>query len=253
MEESSRLVGVTSLRLRLGDHHVRVASDSRKGVQLLKSALADILLDDESDAELAFMLNGPRSLQRSHFLLDRSGVVVSQNRGLEAGLSALAGHLTAFLPTSDGRIRVRGRVIIKGNYAILCMSPVLEFPRLSERNLARNGLKMIDRLAVDIDPDSVWVRQEQVPWTGLVGLGFGPGHADVHCRMPIGAILVAVPSSVASPTSCNLAAHVAANAIGGSPSEILAGCAALVRNVQVARVGLSGGEAELVETIHRLD
>jgi hypothetical protein len=243
---------VTNLNLRIGHHDVRVACDSRKGSRLLESSLAAHLVNRGESPELAFLLNGPRSLQRSHFLIDRSGFTLSRNRGLEAGLAALASHLTALLPAPVGHFRVRARAIIKDGTAVLCTSPLLLAPRLSERVLVKNDLLLIDRLAVDIGSEGV-VSNEPIPWPRLAELEPGPGHARPHGRRPVSAVLLALPGGMATPTKAAVAAHLAEQTIEGDPLQILEGCARLVERADIVGVHLPQDEASLSELIQAVE
>ncbi|HEV2309008.1 MAG TPA: PqqD family protein, partial [Acidimicrobiia bacterium] len=123
-ENSSRL-GTVTLSLRLGEKTVRIACDSRRGARKLRGALADHIVDGDEDAALAFVLTAPQALKRTHLLVDRSGFVLSEGRGLDAGLHALACHLTALLPPAPGTVRIRTRGIVSGDRTIVCLFPLL--------------------------------------------------------------------------------------------------------------------------------
>ena len=97
------------------------------------------------------MLTAPQGLQRNHRLVDRSGFVLSEGRGLDSGLHALASHLTALLPPAPGTVRIRTRGVAAGDRTVLCLPPLLYFPEIGERDLAAAGLGLLDRLAVDVE------------------------------------------------------------------------------------------------------
>jgi hypothetical protein len=49
--------------------------------------------------------------------VDRTGFVLSEGRGLDPGIQALASHLTALLPPVPGTVRIRARAVVAGERA----------------------------------------------------------------------------------------------------------------------------------------
>ena len=174
MENAAR--GMTSLNLRFGDQTVGVACDSRRGVRKLRAALPDHVEESDGDVPVGFVLGAPVGLDRSHQLMDRSGLVHSKGRGLDAGLHALASHLTALLPLEPGTVRVRAGAVAAGDRTVVCLFPLLLVPRIEEAELAGAGYDRIDRLALDIDVATGRIVNPPIPWPGLTALGPAAGH-----------------------------------------------------------------------------
>jgi hypothetical protein len=220
-ENESRL-GTVSLVLELGGHRVRIACDSRRGARMLREALGDDVVEDADDAPLAFVLTAPQGLKRRHRLVDRTGFVLSEGRGLESGLHALASHLTALLPPAPGLVRIRTRSVTAGKGAIMCLFPLLYYKAIDEERLARVGLSLVDRLALDLDPATGRVVNPQIPWPGLADLRAGPAHAGTGGTIDVTAVVHAAPmSGWAPPTRTALAAEIAANSTAGSVDDVL--------------------------------
>ena len=99
-----------TLALRFGDQTIRIrVRFTASQVRGSPRALAEHVVEDhDDDAPLAFVLTGPQGLQRHHRLVDRSGLVLSEAKGLDTGLRALS-HLTVFLPPPPGTARIRAR------------------------------------------------------------------------------------------------------------------------------------------------
>jgi hypothetical protein len=226
-ENESRL-GTVSLVLELGRHRVRIACDSRRGARLLREALVDHIVED-ADAPLAFALTAPHGLKRHHRLIDRSGFVLSEGRGLESGLHALASHLTALLPPAPGVVRTRARAVASGTRAIMCLFPLLYFPVVEEQRLVDAGLSFVDRLALDLDPASGRVVNPPIPWPVLAALRAGPAHAGTGGTTELTAVVHAAPMSGWDPPSQTaVAGEIAANAMGGTLQEVLDAAVLLV-------------------------
>jgi hypothetical protein len=221
-ENESRL-GTVALNLRFGEQTVRVACDSRRAARKLRDALADHLVDGDGDgdAPLAFVLTAPQGLKRAHRLVDRSGFALSEGRGLDAGLHALASHLTALLPPTPDTVRIRARGIVAGDRTILCLSPLLYLPLIDERDLAERGFQLIDRLAVDVDTQTGRIANPDIPWAALAALGAGPGHIGTGGTRTVAAVVDAAPAATAPPTPAAMAARLAANGLHGSIADLL--------------------------------
>jgi len=249
-ENESRL-GTVSLVLELGGRRVRIACDSRRGARMLREALADHIVDDADDAPLAFVLTAPQGLKRRHRLIDRTGFVLSEGRGLESGLHALASHLTALLPPAPGVVRIRTRSVTGGKGTIMCLFPLLYYAGIDEQRLGRVGLSFVDRLALDLDPATGRVVNPQIPWPALADLRAGPAHAGIGDTVDVTAVVrAAAMSGWAPPSRAALAAEIAANSTSGSVDEVLDTARLLVergavRSTQVESEPLFGVLTEL--------
>ncbi len=219
MENSVR--GMTSLSLRFGDRTVGVACDARRGVRKLRSALADHIVGDETEAPVGFVLTAPAGLQRTHHLADRSGFVHSQGRGLDAGLHALASHLTAFLPPEPGTVRVRAGAVVSGDQIVVCLFPLLLVPELAEGELAGAGFGLIDRLAIDIEVSSGRIVNPSIPWPTLADIGAGPGHLGPEVSGKVTTVVTASPAGSPALSRAASVVTLANGALHGDPREIL--------------------------------
>lgn len=218
--ESTSRLGTVSFNMKFGDHSVRVACDSRRGARRLRSALADHIVDGE-EASLGFVLTAPQGLQRHHTLIDRSGIVLSRGRGLDSGLHALAGHLTALLPPAPGSVRIRARAVVSGSEAVVCLFPLLYAPSVEERLLARAGWAVVDRLALDIDPATGQITNPEIPWPELAELGPGPVHAGPGGAMTPAALVVPAPEGVGAASRAEIVTALASNGLHGTRSDLL--------------------------------
>lgn len=246
-ENASRL-GTVNLVLQFPDHRIRVACDSRRGARRLRAALAEHHVGDGADdAPLGFVLTAPQALQRNHTLTDRAGLVLSEGRGLDAGLHALASHLTALLAPEPGTVRFRARALVRRDgRAIVCLHPHLLFPTMKERVLVRLGLSVIDRLALDIEPETGRLTFPDVPWPDLARLAPGAGHAGTGGARTPAAIVVAAPAGSPMPSEGAVAAALASNGLHGSPTDVLD---AATRLAHGAVVKTAPPEARALETV----
>lgn len=233
--ESTSQLGTVSFNLRLGDETIRIACDSRRGAKRLRSALADHILDGD-DGPLGFVLTAPQGLQRHHTLIDRSGFVLSRGRGLDSGLHALAGHLTALLPPARGSVRVRARAVVSGSEAVVCLFPLLYVPAIEERVLARVGWAVVDRLALDIDLATGQIMNPEVPWPELAALGPGPAHAGPGGAMRAAVLVTAAPEGSGEPTRAAAATALAASGLHGSRGDLLDAAIRLSKGAAVRAV-----------------
>jgi hypothetical protein len=249
-ENSSRL-GTVSLNVRLGERTVRVTCDSSRGARTLRAALADHVVDDVEDAPLAFVLTAPQGFTRTHSLTDRSGFVLSEGRGLNSGLHALGSHLTALLPPASGVVRIRARALVSGEHTVLCLFPVLFFPVLQERDLADGGLRIIDRLALDIEPDTGTIANPPMPWPQLEQMGGGGAHLGTGGVRPITDVLMPPTSPGAGPADlATVVATIAGSGLCGSTTALLN---AATEIAQRARVLSAPAEPDqLVKTLGEL-
>jgi hypothetical protein len=231
-ENASRL-GTVTHTLRLGEHTVRVACDSPRGSRTLRAAFANHIVDGGEDAALAFVLTAPQALKRTHLLVDRSGFVLSEGRGLDAGLHAIASHLTALLPPAPGTVRIRARGIVSGDRTIVCLFPLLYFPVIGERELARAGLHLIDRLALDVELRTGHVANPPVPWPALSNLGAGPAHVGTGGTAAVSAVVQGTLPGSAPPTQAGIVASIAANGLHGSVADLLDAAILLVQGAEL--------------------
>jgi hypothetical protein len=227
-ENSSRL-GTETLVLRFDHHRVRVACDSRRAARTLRRALADHVDDHDDDAPLGFVLTAPQGFKRTHLLVDRAGFVLSAARGLDAGLHALAGHLTALLPPAPGTVRFRARSAETGDRTVVCLVPLLYSPVIPERDLARAGLRLVDRLVLDVDLATSAVVSPEIPWPALRDLGAGSGHVYRGGTRTVSAVVDAAPRGTSPPpTQAAVVARLAADGLHGSITELVDAAAALL-------------------------
>jgi hypothetical protein len=219
-ENASRL-GTVSLILRFGAKSVRVACDSRRGARRLSAALADHLAESDEDAPLGFTFSAPQGLQRHHRLEDRAGFLLSEARGLDSGLHALASHLTALLPPRPGAVRIQARGVVAGGRTIMCLSPLVYVPPLAEDDLARAGLRLIDRLALDIDVNSGRVANPDIPWPTLAALRTDPMHVGPGGTRRVDSVVVLAGAGSAPPSQAIAVARIAEHALHGSADDVL--------------------------------
>jgi len=232
-ENASRL-GTVTLNLRLGAHTARIACDSRRGARLLRNAVREHVVDNVDDAPLAFVLTAPQGLKRTHRLTDRAGFVLSEGRGLPAGLHGLASHLTALLPPAPGTVRIRTRGVVAGDRTILSLFPLLYFPVVDERLLLKAGIGLIDRLAVDVRVRTGEVENPPIPWPELAVLAAGPGHVGIGKPTVPSAILIAAAArGLPPPTQSRVVAALAANGLQGSRADLLDASMRLVEHAEL--------------------
>jgi hypothetical protein len=245
-ENASRL-GTETLLLRFSGHTVRVACDSRRGARRLRGALGEQLVDGPDDAPLAFVLTAPQGLQRNHRLIDRSGFVLSEARGLDSGLHTLASHLTAFLPPAPDTVRIRVRALVSGERTVVCLAPLLFVPAIDEGVLERSGFRVIDRLALDVDLRTGEVRNPEIPWPSLSGLEGGSAHAGTGGVRPVTGVLAAAPIGSVPHTPAEMVAQLAAGGLRGSPAQLLDAAWMLVNRADLRSTRID--EQSFVETL----
>jgi hypothetical protein len=249
--ESASRLGTVTFWLRFGAQTVRVACDSRRGARKLRAALGEFVVEERDDAPLAFVLTAPQGLHRNHRLTERSGFVLSEARGLDTGLHALACHLTALLPPPPGAVRVRARTLMAGDRAVVCLFPLLYATTAGERDLERAGLRLVDRLAVDVDIATGRIVAPDLPWPSLAELTPGPGHAGTGAS-PSRVLLVdaAAPSGPGLPTPATMVASVARNTMHGDVATILDASVALV--VGAMLLATQPADDQIVSTLREL-
>lgn len=214
---SASQLGTVSINLRFGDQSLRVACDSRRAARRLRKALTDNICVDEQP--LGFVLNAPQGFDRSHRLIDRAGIVLSSGRGLEAGLAALAAHLTAFTATPDGAVRIRARTLVGADRAIVLLPPLLYFTEIGTRQLVDAGLHYVNRLAIDVDSMSGQLIEGQHSWPGL---------PNPHQHTPLTDLPTTVIRATAhgepTPSPAQFVSDLAWNAVSGTRAQVLDSC-----------------------------
>lgn len=235
MENAVR--GMTLLSLRFGDRTIGVACDARRGVRKLRSALIDHIVD-VPDAPVAFILTAPAGLQRSHHLADRSGFVLSDGRGFDSGLHALASHLTAFLPPAPGTVRVRAGAIADGESVVVCVFPLLLMPQIKVGVLADSHFGLIDRLALDIEVSTGRVVNPPIPWPNLAALGLGAEHLGPTGSGRVLAVLSPNLPGRPPPSRASVVATLAGGALHGEPRDVLQAVVRLIDGAEHRSTGL---------------
>jgi len=234
-ENASRLA-TEGLTLRFGEEVVRVACDSRRGARRLRDALADHLVHEGEGAEeapLAFVLTAPQGLRRSHQLTDRSGFTLSSGRGLDPGLHALASHLTALVPPAAGSVRIRARALVAHGRTIMCLPPLLYMPPPEDRALSRDGLSVIDRLALDIEIDTGRMVNRAIPWPSLAELPGTAPHLGVGEPQPVSVVMDTAAPGTPPPTAATVVARLAGNGVHGSPTDLLDAATQIVEGAEL--------------------
>ena len=235
--ENEARLGTSTLHLQLSGYTVRVACDARRAVRTLRDALAEYVVDGAEGDPLGFVLTAPQGLQRRHRLIDRAGVVLSRSRGLDTGLHALASHLTAFLPPSPGTVRFRARAVVAGDQTVLCLFPLLSYPDVDERDLARAGVDMVDRLAVDVDVRTGQLVTPDVPWPALAACRRGAGHIGTGGSRQVTTVVdIAPPLALPPRERVHMVAALAANGTHGTPGELLDAAIMLVQGTELLTV-----------------
>ena len=226
---------MTSLNLRIGTREMRVVVDSRRAAKMLRRALHAHVVTDV-DAALAFMLTAPTGFQRDHSLTDRAGIILSDGRGLNAGLHALASHLTAAVEPSDAVVRASARALVGDHGAVLCVAPLLHFPVPDRDALAALGYRLVDRLCVDLDIETGKLCVAPIPWPELQRMGKSD---DEFEPVPVSAVLVAGTPS-APPSRAAVTAEIASRITFGSSQNGLATVAKVVRGATLLAVSPDG-------------
>jgi hypothetical protein len=226
---------MTSLDLRIGTREMRVVVDSRRAAKMLRRAL-DAHIVTDVDAALAFMLTAPTGFQRDHSLTDRAGITLSDGRGLNAGLHALASHLTAAVEPSDRVVRIGARALVGDHGAVLCVAPLLHFPAPDRDALAALGYRLVNRLAVDLDIETGKLIVAPIPWPDLQLRG---NRDDEFEPVPVAVVLVAGTPSV-PPSRAAVTAEIASRVTFGSSQDGLATVAKIVRGAKLVAASPDG-------------
>ncbi len=216
---------MTSLNLRIGTRELRVVVDSRRAAKVLRRSLDEHIVTDH-DSPLAFILTAPTGFQRNHGLTDRAGITLSEGRGLNAGLHALANHLAAIVEPSACAVRIAARALVGEHGAVLCLEPLLHFPAPDRGALADIGYRLVDRLAVDLDIKTGHLISSPIPWPDLERIG---NRDDEHGPLSITAVLVPGAPEV-PPSRAEAASELATRITFGLPREGLATIASVMRD-----------------------
>jgi hypothetical protein len=235
-ENASRL-GTVTYNVRLGERTIRIACDSRRGARALRGALADHIVDADDEVPLGFVLTAPQGLKRTHQLTDRSGVALSEARGLDTGLHALACHLTALLPPEPGAVRIRARAVVSGERTIVCLYPLLFFPMMREQELIHRGFSVIDRLAVDVEVATGRIVNPEIPWRALRDLDIAAAHAGIGSARTVTAVVnTGTVTGPATATPAAVVAALAANGLNGSRADLLDAAIRLAEHAELRSV-----------------
>ena len=195
--------------------------------------MRDHVDDDLDDAPLAFLLTAPAGFTRTHQLVDRMGFVLSQGRGLDSGLHALASHLTAFTAPAPGTVRLRARTLIGDDRIIVCLFPLLSVPPIDERALAGAGLAVVDRLVLDVDIATGTVVGVPIPWPAIGELRPPSGHLGTGRGGAVTAVIDAAPPDSPAPTRAAVVAKLAGGATHGHPEDVLDAVVRLVEQAEL--------------------
>jgi hypothetical protein len=206
-------VRTDAVDLELGDHRVRVVCDDADGIEVLRSALVDHVIDQP--APVGFAVRAPSTINGFHVVLDQAGLVLGRLRSSDDALAVLAGHLAGLLPPPAGTVRVRGRVFAADDAtASLVCFPLFLTPPAVERRLDRDSICLIDRLAIDVTPDATF-RVGPIPWPELAGASPAGHRAQLDEPLTVGRVVVA-HSGPHELTWPEMVAAVAATTVGVS-------------------------------------
>ncbi len=185
MEKDSRLVGVSSISLSLGDDHFRIASDDESVLELLRSSLDRYLVD--TDAFLGFRIIAPRSQRGLWVVRSRSGEILGRARSKLDCVAVLMSHLAGYVavPPGEHAVRFKLRAIVgpTGNARLYGpWAPVVPI----ERKLASMGEGVVDSPFVDVHHESLRLLPVADAMTDLPRFADVPGHVrldDVNHRV----------------------------------------------------------------------
>ncbi len=193
---------------------VRVVCEDPAGVAVLRTALADHLVDEP--APLGFSLRVPAGMTKFHLLVDRSGFILARVGTIQEGLAVLGSHLASLIPPPPGTVRIRARVFLRDDAtAALAAFPLVVSQPVIERRLQHASLRIVDRLVVDLRLDTHLV-MSAAPWPALRDLPIAPGHARAPAEpTPIDTVLIPRLSRDA-PSQADLVAFLAAVTCSGA-------------------------------------
>ena len=162
--------------MRFDDLFFRVVVPDAATKDRLAVNLVDHLYD--SDAFVGFQVRRPETARGFWQLLSGTGEILARSRTDDEVLGALVGHLAAIAsPVPDEAMRFQLRALTRGANGpvkLLGARPGAG-DSLSERRLARLGLRIVDSLFVDLRRDGT-VEPAGLPWPGLDDLPVPEGH-----------------------------------------------------------------------------
>ena len=161
----------------------------------------------------------PTGTTKFHVLMDRSGSVLARVRSSEEGLAALGSHLAGLMPLPAGTIRISARAFLTDeSTAVLAAFPHFIRDPVVERKLEQASLRLVDRLVVDVRPDTTMV-MSPTPWPALSDLPAAVGHAPA----PIAptairtVIIPPLPLPYDKPSQADVVSFLAAITGAGAP------------------------------------
>ena len=92
---------------------------------------------------------------------------------------------------------------------IVCLFPLLSVPPIDEQALARSGLAVVDRLAVDVDIATGTVVGTPIPWPALGELRPPSDHLGTGRSGAVTAVIDAAPAGSPAPTRAVVVAKLA--------------------------------------------
>lgn len=163
MEEKSHLGKMVTVNLDIGGTVIGIAC-SRRVARRLRSTMGDFLADPTAVSPLGFLAQSSRRPGGSHVLLDRCGFVLGTATRLEGVVELVLSHLTALVPPRSDVVRLRVRALVTDSSATLCLYPLMFVPTIDSDALQRFGCRVVDRLALDIDPTDLTLVNGLAPW-----------------------------------------------------------------------------------------
>lgn len=239
--------------MRIGDTALRISSDSVRAADAVRKRFSSLVVDE--DALLGFALTSPSGRNRIYVLTDRCGFVMGRSRKFDDILSILAGLLGSLLPQPDNAHRFRLRAIAREDSVYLCVPPVLFSEPPIERQFARAGFSVVDRLVADIDVRTLKLVNA---YDGVGALEAESGRSIGHMSpspstsFPIAGILVPGNPLTGPPSVGAVVADLAACSVSGSIHEALATARRLASlKVHAVHLGV-GGLREIIASLQLL-
>ncbi len=194
--------------------HLRILNEAPEGTGFLRDVLTGHLTPEP--APIWFKVQAPRSGQRLHALLDRSGLVLARTRSLDDCLAILLRHLGALVepPPDTVRLRMRAFVDEEQTHVVLAAPPLFQLPPMVERQVQRHGYRIVDRLAVDLTVDGRLALSAS-PWSIGDGTDVAGHLGALSERLPVRRLLVPAANDQTFTTAA-LVHAVAATSCGPS-------------------------------------
>lgn len=186
--------------------------------------LAGYIVTEE--APLGFVVRVSRGARPTYVLTDRCGFVLGTDKRPSHIVTMLHGHLSALLPVEANVVRIRARSFQQRQGITLCTWPLLFVPSLEENRLAAAGVRIVDRLAVDVDLDGR-IKSPSLP--GAVTEA--PSHLHPS-SLPSGTPLarIALPLATEHLDAAGVVALLASECMAGSRKDRLRVAVALARH-----------------------